>query len=293
MLSKASAFMITEILTKINRPDFPLSWQSTDKMPQIAWKTGTSYGRRDAWSIGYNKNYTIGVWAGNFNGSSIPDLTGAEIATPLLFKLFNSIDYNSTADWFEQPSDCDIRMVCGETGMIPAHFCTNIITDYFIPQVSDNAICNNMKEIAISADGKTSYCVQCKPENGYTTKWYKIISPEMQEYYDERKIPYDKIPAHNSNCEVIYNEQGPKITSPTHGADYYISKIDPEPIALKCLTAMDVEKVYWYINDVFYKTAYTNEKVFFMPDSGPIKISCTDDKGRTKNIRINVQKVNM
>lgn len=293
ILSKASAFMITEILTKVNRPDFPISWQSTEKMPQIAWKTGTSYGRRDGWSIGYNKSYTIGVWVGNFSGSSIPDLSGAEMATPLLFKLFNSVDYNSMDNWFEQPDDCDIRMVCGETGMIPSSFCTNIVTDYFIPVISDNKYCNNMQEIPISIDGKTSYCVQCKPENGYKTKWFKVISPEMQDYYDERKIPYERIPTHNPNCEVVYKEQGPKITSPSHGADYYISTISPEPIALKCLTAMDVAKVYWYINDKFYKTANTNEKIFFMPDAGPIKISCTDDKGRTKNIRINVHKVNM
>ena len=95
ILSKASAFMITEILSKVNRPDFPISWSSTIHLPKIAWKTGTSYGRRDAWSIGYNKKYTVGVWLGNFSGSSIPELSGATIATPLLFKIFNTLDYGA------------------------------------------------------------------------------------------------------------------------------------------------------------------------------------------------------
>ena len=72
--SPAAAFMINEILSQVNRPDFPLNWQATEHMPKIAWKTGTSYGRRDAWSIGYNKNYTIGIWCGNFSGVGVADL---------------------------------------------------------------------------------------------------------------------------------------------------------------------------------------------------------------------------
>jgi penicillin-binding protein 1C len=62
IVSAAAAYMTNEILSKINRPDFPLNWSATERMPKIAWKTGTSYGRRDAWSIGYNKSYTVGVW---------------------------------------------------------------------------------------------------------------------------------------------------------------------------------------------------------------------------------------
>ena len=66
--------MINDILSKVNRPDFPLNWQSTERMPKIAWKTGTSYGRRDAWSIGYNKKYTVGIWVGNFSGIGSPGI---------------------------------------------------------------------------------------------------------------------------------------------------------------------------------------------------------------------------
>ena len=111
--------MITEILSKVNRPDFPLNWTATEHMPKIAWKTGTSYGRRDAWSIGYNKNYTIGVWVGNFSGQGVPELSGANTATPLLFKIFNTIDYDSNAEWYEPPQSCELRQVCSETGLPP------------------------------------------------------------------------------------------------------------------------------------------------------------------------------
>src|SRR5204862_1590873 len=106
LISAAADYMITDILSRVNRPDFPLNWQATEHMPKIAWKTGTSYGRRDAWSIGYNKNYTIGVWVGNFSGVGVADLSGANVATPLLFKIFNTIDYDSDEEWFSPPADC-------------------------------------------------------------------------------------------------------------------------------------------------------------------------------------------
>ena len=172
--SAAAAYMINEMLSKINRPDFPLNWSATEKMPKIAWKTGTSYGRRDAWSIGYNKNYTVGVWVGNFSGVGVADLSGANIATPLLFRIFNTVDYDNDKEWFHQPEDCDIRRVCSETGLLPSDHCTNLITDYCIPLVSTTKSCNNRQEILISADEKISYCKSCVPQSGYKKKLYKI-----------------------------------------------------------------------------------------------------------------------
>ncbi|MBS1564468.1 MAG: penicillin-binding protein 1C, partial [Bacteroidetes bacterium] len=177
ILSKAANFMITDILSKVNRPDFPLNWQSTERMPKIAWKTGTSYGRRDAWSIGYNRHYTVGVWTGNFSAQGIPELSGANIATPLLFKIFNTIDYDSDESWYHQPETCDIRRVCSETGLPPAEHCTDIVTDYFIPLVSPTRACDNKIEVMVSADEKISYCQSCAPANGYKKKLYTAIPP--------------------------------------------------------------------------------------------------------------------
>src|SRR5882762_2943925 len=143
ILSPAATFMINETLSKVNRPDFPLNWESTMHLPKIAWKTGTSYGRRDAWSIGYNRRYTVGIWVGNFSGLGIPELSGANVATPLLFTVFNTIDYDDDASWFSQPADCDVRMVCSETGLPPAATCTHLVTDEFIPLISPSRKCDN------------------------------------------------------------------------------------------------------------------------------------------------------
>jgi len=293
IISAAANYMITDILSRVNRPDFPLNWQATEHMPKIAWKTGTSYGRRDAWSIGYNKNYTIGVWVGNFSGIGAADLSGANVATPLLFKIFNTIDYDSDAEWFDLPDDCEQRKVCSETGLLPTDHCTNIVMDYFIPMISSTKQCDNWQEIMIRADEKISYCKNCVPETGYKKKWYKMIDPEMQAWMEENKTAYEKIPPHNPNCEKIFKEGLPVITSPNNNTEYLINKKDREPLQLACKTSNDVSKVYWYINNKFYKSASAGEKQFFIPDEGPIKISCTDDKGRNRDISITVKYVTL
>ena len=292
LISPAASYMITDILSRITRPDFPLNWQATEHMPKIAWKTGTSYGRRDAWSIGYNKNYTVGVWVGNFSGVGVADLSGANVATPLLFKIFNTIDYDSNADWFGLPADCEQRKVCSESGLLPSDHCSNIVMDYFIPMISSTKTCDKWQEIMVSADEKISYCKNCVPENGYKKKWYKIIDPEMQAWMEENKMTYEKIPPHNPNCEKIFKEGLPVITSPVNNTEYLINKKDKEPLQLVCKTSGDVSKVYWYVNNKFYKCSNAGEKQFFIPDEGPVKISCTDDKGRNKDIWIKVTYVN-
>ncbi|HMH21179.1 MAG TPA: penicillin-binding protein 1C [Puia sp.] len=293
ILSPAATFMINETLSKINRPDFPLNWESTQHLPKIAWKTGTSYGRRDGWSIGYNKKYTVGIWIGNFSAEGVPELSGANSATPLLFTIFNTIDYDDDQGWFEQPKDCDQRIVCSETGLPPADHCTNLVNDYFIPLISPSAKCDNMQEVLVSADEKISYCRSCQPENGYKKKLYKVIPPEMKEYFEENRIAYQPIPPHNPGCEKIFREGAPVVVSPSNGSEYLISKKDPEPLQLRCRVGNDVGKVYWYINNKFYRSAEAGSKQFFIPEEGPVKISCTDDKGRNRDIRIRVRYVNL
>lgn len=293
VLSADAAYMITDILSRINRPDFPIHWEATAKLPRISWKTGTSYGRRDAWSIGYNKKYTVGIWVGNFSGKGCAGLSGAETATPLLFRIFNTLDYDADREWFSPPKDLEQRMVCSETGMPPADHCTNLVLDYFIAGISSTQACNNFVEISVSPDEKISYCKSCEPANGLKRKTYKLIAPELQNWMQANSIAFEMIPPHNPACEKIFKEGVPNITSPVNGTEYLINKKDPEPLQLVCETANDVSKVYWYINNKFYKTTEAGTKQFFVPQEGTVKISCTDDKGRNRDIKISVKYVDL
>lgn len=289
--SEEASYMIHQTLTQIQRPDFPVHWQHTEKLPQIAWKTGTSYGRRDAWSIGYNKKYTVGVWLGNFNGTPSFNLQGATTATPLLFKIFNTIDYNSKSAWFDMPDGCDIRLVCAESGKIPTDQCTQIVNDYYIRYRSSNTYCDAYEEVYLNENASISYCQYCHPLVGYKKKFIKKISPEMQNYFASQGIVYEKIPPHNPDCEIIQKTGAPIITSLHRGDEYLIDANNPEPLLLSAQVGNDVLEIQWYINDRFYKKVLAKEKIFFMVEEGIHKISCVDDRGRVTSINIRVKKV--
>jgi penicillin-binding protein 1C len=293
IITADASYMVTDILSRINRPDFPLHWEATAHLPKIAWKTGTSYGRRDAWSIGYNKKYTVGVWVGNFSGVGNSELSGTHTATPLLFRIFNTLDYDADRAWFTPPKDLEQRMICSETGLHPTAHCSNLVLDYFIPGISATQICNNFQEIAVNENEKLSYCKSCEPTTGFKRKGYKLLAPELQNWMQKNDIAFEPIPAHNPSCEKIFKEGAPQITSPVNGTEYLISKSNPEPLQLVCETGNDVSRVYWYINNQFYKAADAGSKQFFLPIEGSIKISCTDDKGRNRDVKIVVRMVEL
>ncbi|WP_317238969.1 hypothetical protein [Hymenobacter sp. 5516J-16] len=178
----------------------PLGAASSLRLPKIAWKTGTSYGRRDAWSIGYNREYTIGVWVGNFSGQGSPALTGADVATPLLFDLFNALAYNSPNKWFAPPATLDFRLVCAETGLVPGENCPNQIIDYFLPTVSSGQRCQHQREVLVAADGGFTYCRACAPAAGFRRELYPNLLPEVAAYKEAQGIPYRRLPPHNPNA---------------------------------------------------------------------------------------------
>jgi penicillin-binding protein 1C len=291
VLSPSANFMINEILSNPARPELPFNWESSQHTPRIGWKTGTSYGRKDAWSIGFNRDYTVGVWLGNFSGQGVAELSGANTATPLLFKIFNSIDYNAAEDWYKMPKECGIRLVCTESGRLPGDHCTNTQMDYFMPGISPNKVCEDYQEIAIDPKEQISYCRYCMPEAGYKKKLYRIVPPEMQSFFDDHRVQYEHILPHNPECERVFTVGAPKITYPVNGLEYYIDKTNPEPLQLVCEVTNDVKDVYWYVNDKFYRKSKARDKIFVVPAEGNVKVSCTDDKGRNTNIKIKVSYV--
>ncbi|MBL8000075.1 MAG: penicillin-binding protein 1C, partial [Candidatus Kapabacteria bacterium] len=289
ILSPASTFMITDILTKLTRPDIPTTFLNTMRVPRIAWKTGTSYGRRDAWSIGYNTKYTVAVWVGNFNGEGIPMLTGSTSATPLLFDIFSAIDNTIQTDWYSPPKDVDFRIVCSESGQPPGEDCDNTVTDYFIPTVSNAQPCSHIKRVAISSDKLYSYCTSCLPQNGYIIQRYVQYPPELINYYNGERIALDLPPPHNPMCTRVFADAAPTIVSPLDETTYIINRNAAEPLMLTASTASDVHRVYWYLNDKLVGTYPPRERVFVKPVYGENKISCSDDKGRNSDIRITVE----
>ncbi|NIJ56018.1 penicillin-binding protein 1C [Dyadobacter arcticus] len=291
IVSAEAAYLVTNILTQITRPDLPTNFDNTYHLPKIAWKTGTSYGKRDAWSIGYNKRYTVGVWVGNFSGEGVPELSGANTATPLLFSIFNALDYNSPKGWYKSPANISFRQVCAASGDIPSEFCDHQIPDQYIVGVSAYTKCQHLRWVFTDPSGKMSYCTYCLPERGFEKESYPNIAPELIAFYELQKIPYQKIPPHNPTCERVFHESAPLIVSPNDGSEYFIRKNEPSQIQLACQAANDVQEVFWYVNDKLSKKAHPNEAVFINPPFGRVKISCSDDKGRNSDVWIVVRRM--
>ena len=85
----APAWYLSEILKEANLPDGWSMGQGIERARQVAFKTGTSYGYRDAWSVGFSKHYTVGIWVGRADGSTRPGHIGRNEAAPILLKVFD------------------------------------------------------------------------------------------------------------------------------------------------------------------------------------------------------------
>jgi penicillin-binding protein 1C len=124
LLSREASYLVTEILTGLKRPDMPANtWALTEDVPEVAWKTGTSYGHRDAWSLGYSSKYTIGVWVGNPDGRGQKGISGSEHAAPILFDLFRGIEGDGTRIVRPEGLNLGTIEVCRESHLLPTPYC--------------------------------------------------------------------------------------------------------------------------------------------------------------------------
>jgi len=287
IFTEESAYIIGNILTKNERPDFPAEFLFTTKLPRVAWKTGTSYGKRDAWAVGFNPNYTIGVWMGNFDGKGSPHLSGAEMAVPLLFELFNSIDYDSHQKWFDFPKNLKVRKVCAETGLIPSKQCTNIIDDYFIENHSPQKQCDLNRELFVNEDETIEYCPQCLPKE-YKKAAYPFYDPELTLWQNRNNIKVKRPPKHNPECSARFTSEGPIIISPSSEFEYFVEKGNEEELLLQAASDPNVKTHYWFVNDKFFDKCLPTERIFLKANEGNIKITCMDDRGRETTVVVKV-----
>jgi penicillin-binding protein 1C len=230
---------------------------------------------------------------GNFSGEGSPALTGADVASPLLFDLFNALAYNSPNRWSAPPASLDFRLVCTESGLVPGEHCPNQLIDYYVPGTSSARRCEHLKEALVSADGAMCYCRACVPTSGFRRQLFANPLPEVLAFREAQGLPAARLPAHNPACRLVRNpdeETGPAlaITSPVANAEYLLNRREKQQLLLSCAAGSEVRQVFWYVNDRFLRAASATERVFIQPPSGSVKISCADDHGRNVDIRMRV-----
>ncbi len=288
LFSEEATFLIANILSGLERPDIPQRYLADSKLPKVAWKTGTSYGRRDAWSIGFSPRYTIGVWVGNFSGKGVPELTGSDMAVPLLLDIFTALEYGNGSKWFGKPPGLQSREVCPESGLLPGPHCTHLRKDVYLTGVSPLNSCNRHQELLVDSSESIQYCPHCLPQIGFKKAIYPNPPPELMLWMANQDNTSPSAPPHNPACEAHFSSVGPKITSPSEDFEYLIERGNEQEVLLQAATPSDVSKLYWYVNGSFLKAVAPKEKVFFLPPKGNLEVVCMDDKGRKSQVVVKV-----
>ena len=284
LFSPGAAYIITDILTEVSRPDLPACWEFTS-LPKVAWKTGTSYGHRDAWSIGYNPQYTIGVWIGNFNGVGRPGLAGAEAAAPLLFELFNKIKEKTASEWFEQPPETDSREVCALSGMVPGPFCKSLVRELYLTNASPDEPCTFHQETLV--DTATGYRLPphySSMSRNTRSMIYVKLPPRIASWFERNGRFIDRLPPLLPEWQQLAPGQAPVIRSPLANYEYQLRPgvdFEFQKICLDAAAANDVGKLYWFIDGIFFGSVEPGGKLFYRPEPGRRQIVCQDDQGRS------------
>ncbi|HEX3045293.1 MAG TPA: penicillin-binding protein 1C [Bacillota bacterium] len=290
LFSPGAAYLITEILTEVSRPDLPSCWEFTS-LPKVAWKTGTSYGHRDAWSIGYNPYYTIGVWVGNFSGEGRTGLVGAEAAAPLLFNLFNKVKQkNKENEWFVPPVEVATREVCSLSGQTPGPYCQNLVRESYLTNASPDQECEFHQ--AAFVDKATGYrlpphyaSMAGKKEELVYIKW----PPRIATWFERNGRFVQQLPQLLPEYQQLVPGQAPVIHSPLANYQYLIRggiALEFQKICLDAAAANDVQKLYWFVDGKFFGTVTPGGKLFYLPEVGKHQVVCQDDQGRSSKVSL-------
>ncbi|MEM6273010.1 MAG: penicillin-binding protein 1C [Bacteroidota bacterium] len=289
LCSPEAAWLLADILSGVERPDLPNELLDRTDLPRIAWKTGTSFGRRDAWAIGFNPRFTIGVWMGNMDGTPAYRSSGARTAVPLLVDLFNSLDPTSETEWFPRPPGLREVKVCPHTGLRPGPHCTGQEHDWHLARAGALPVCPRMQEVLTDSAGTLRYCKACLPASGYRRQAYPVYPPELLLWYETENAIYRRRPPHNPACEGVFYTQGPQITSPAEADEYFLD--EGQSLALQAQPEADATLHYWFANDQFLGVAEAGKRFFFSPPTGEVQIGCMDDKGRMEEITVQVARL--
>lgn len=291
LFSPGVAYVITEILTEVRRPDLPACWEFTT-LPKVAWKTGTSYGHKDAWSIGYNPRYTVGVWVGNFSGAGRAGLNGAEKAAPLLFTIFTHLNSNTTVSWFTPPATVKKRTVCAVSGQTPGPFCSPLRTDYYLTDCSPDVECTIHQTYLL--DPATGYRL---PPHYYSgariteERVYLQYPPRVAAWLEANGHPVEKLPPLLPEWQKILPGGAPVVRSPSPDYVYQIRRgipLEYQKICLEAAAGNEVQRLYWFINGEFFGHSQPGERLFYVPQPGRHRVVCQDDRGRSTEVMLEI-----
>ncbi|WP_396602477.1 penicillin-binding protein 1C [Algibacter sp. R77976] len=288
LFDAASIYLTYESLKEVNRPESDDSWEFFDGSKQIAWKTGTSFGFRDAWAIGTTKDYVVGVWVGNADGEGRPGLVGVQTAAPILFDVF---DLLPNSDWFAKPFDeMQEVTICKQSGHRASTNCDETEQKYI--QISGLKTKPCPYHILIHVDKNESFQVNSSCENISNIKhksWF-VLPPIMAYYYKTKNPFYKPLPKFRADClgentvsiEFIYPKANNSIFLPK---DFDGKTND---LILKIAHSKPESTVFWYVDNTFVGSTKDIHELAIKPKQGKHVITVVDEFGNETKRRFEI-----
>ncbi|MBN4082122.1 penicillin-binding protein 1C [bacterium AH-315-B15] len=246
ILNPASCWFTLEAMKEVSRPDEDINWELFSTSQQIAWKTGTSFGFRDAWAVGCTPRFVVGVWVGNADGEGRPGLIGREAAAPILFDVFSSLPQS---EWFDQPYDEMAKVeICDKSGYRANEACEHV-TEKWIPKSSLNTVaCPYHDYLFVDQNGEYQVNASCyEMSKAQKKSWFKL--PAVAEYFYKNRDPnYLPPPPFDPNCEQTENKDELAILYPKNNSRIYVPvnfNEEKEKIVFEATHIRTKMKLFW------------------------------------------------
>lgn len=287
-LSAASIYTTFQSLLEVNRPETELGWETYTSSGPVAWKTGTSFGNRDAWAVGTTPEYVVAVWVGNADGTGRPELTGVHAAAPLLFDLFSRLPSHS---WFAPPlPEMERVVVCRESGMLALPVCIEKDTTWVPAPCASTLPCFFHRMIHLNQERTHQVTSECHPMDEMVHEpWF--ILPGVQEYYYVRNHPSYRIqppflegcqPADQNPIAWIYPKSDSPLVIPRN-----LTRAQ-ERAVLKASHRRRNAVLYWHLDGTYIGRTEGLHEVEIMPRPGIYRLTLVDDQGSFSERRIEI-----
>ena len=271
-VSPASAWMTLQALLEVTRPDEAGYWRNFVSSHKVAWKTGTSFGHRDAWAIGTTPKYTVGVWVGNAAGEGRQELTGLKAAAPILFDVFNRLSLKN--EWFQKPFE-QMKQVklCKNDGYLANENCE--AKSYWVPINShfDHISPYHHRIHVVESEGALKRVnSQCESvTNMQHLSWF-VLPPDQAYYYKQSHANYKALPEWREDCVSVENNHDInkplRLVYPRNNTQIYIP-VDlagkRSKVVFKAIHSKTESEVYWHLDDQYLgSTRVFHEKAVFI-----------------------------
>lgn len=290
LLSYASLWFMFEAMSGLNRPEEEADWQQFSSMKQVAWKTGTSYGGRDAWAIGVTPRYVVGVWVGNATGEGRSGLTGVGYAAPILFDIYSLLP---DVPWFDQPYDeLEEVAVCRQSGHKASAICDEVDTVYIPRAGIATAVCPYHRIVHLSQDGQYRVNSSCESVSRMQERSWFVLPPAQAYYYKNYHVEYQALPPLKPGCEEDQSRQI-AILYPEHQAVLYLPKGfsgEWEKVVMRATHARSDATLYWHLDDVYLGETRQIHQMACLVEPGNHILTLLDEDGNRRSILFEVRK---